>query len=313
MNFVRTVTVDDPKLKCKSGAREQKNTITSYIDGSSIYGSSEDEQKKLRQFQYGLLKVGMYGMLPEDVDGDCVKRNVTDFCLLAGDSRVNEHPGLSAFHTIFVRLHNRIAKQLRRLNIRNRLWNDEKLFQETRKIIAAILQHITYNEWLPLVVGPAATQKYRLKTTFGVMHRYDDNLDTRIINSFSTAAFRYGHSTIPNAWSYGDIYMLLVEMFNSPFYIVDHQGKGLNLIVEGMLKDSSQDTDHIFSDGVKNKLFQNFTVPGLDLAALNIQRGRDHGLPPYNKYRKYCGLTPIGFDGSTPQVRALERVYRGRD
>ncbi|KAK6194471.1 hypothetical protein SNE40_000100 [Patella caerulea] len=309
MNFVRTVTVEDPKLKCKSGAREQKNTITSYIDGSSVYGSSEEQQKKLRQFQNGLLKVGVNDMLSEDVDGDCVKRNATDFCLLAGDSRVNEHPGLSAFHTIFVKLHNRIAKQLRRLNIRNQLWNDEKLFQETRRIIAAILQHITYNEWLPHVVGAAATQKYRIKTTFGVMHRYDNSLDARIINSFSTAAFRYGHSSIPNAWSYGNVSKLLVEMFNSPFFIVDHKGEGLNLIVEGMLKDSSQDTDLTFSDGVKNKLFQNFTVPGLDLAALNIQRGRDHGLAPYNKYRKHCGLKPISFDGSTAQVRALERVY----
>ena len=86
------------------------------------------------------------------------------FCQLLsilGDSRVNEHPGLSAYHIIFVRLHNKIATQLRHLNSRNRLWNDEKIYQESRKIVGAISQTIVYNEYLPKLVGSAATLKYQ--------------------------------------------------------------------------------------------------------------------------------------------------------
>ena len=68
--------------------------------------------------------------------------NFVIFC--AGDTRSNEQPGLTAFHTVWVREHNRLAKELSYLNP---YWDDERLYQEARKINIAEMQHITYNEW----------------------------------------------------------------------------------------------------------------------------------------------------------------------
>ena len=72
------------------------------------------------------------------------------YCFLAGDPRVNEQTVLAMVHTLFVREHNRIAAELGKINPH---WDDETIFQESRHIVAALVQHITYNEFLPMLLG----------------------------------------------------------------------------------------------------------------------------------------------------------------
>lgn len=72
------------------------------------------------------------------------------YCFESGDTRANENLHLTSMHLIWARHHNYIADELKKINSH---WNDEKLFQETKRIVTAQLQQITYNEFLPNVLG----------------------------------------------------------------------------------------------------------------------------------------------------------------
>lgn len=109
-----------------------------------IYGSSNATMNLVRSFTGGKL-------LMEDVNGRQMLPPLTNTCnfkgcLIAGDNRATEQPQMTTMHTIWAREHNRIASILSTLNP---TWNDEIVFQETRRIVVAELQHITYDEYLP--------------------------------------------------------------------------------------------------------------------------------------------------------------------
>ena len=126
------------------------NAITHWPDASNIYGSTEKESREVRDsIDRTLLKAtkrGRFGLtrqlLPQCSDASsntieackesCEER--TRGCSYAGDFRVNEQPGLSTMHTIWVREHNRIAGELGSMNTH---WDGEKVFQETRRIVIA--------------------------------------------------------------------------------------------------------------------------------------------------------------------------------
>ena len=102
-------------------------------------------------------------------------------------------------HTVWMREHNRIA---RFLQFNNPSWDDERLFQETRRIVIAEYQHIIYNEWLPLIVGKELMTTFALwPLSQGYSDQYLDSFDSRVTNEFAAAAFRFGHSLIPSAFS----------------------------------------------------------------------------------------------------------------
>lgn len=114
--------------------------------------------------------------------------------LFPGDARSNENPTLAVTHTVFLREHNRLVKELSYLNP---YWDDERLYQEARRIMTAQMQHITYNEWLPVVIGRDKMQELGLlPLEYGFSQDYDDDVNPSILNEFATAAFRFGHTLI---------------------------------------------------------------------------------------------------------------------
>jgi peroxidase len=204
MSFVRSGAAT--RLNCQLGSREQMNQLTAVIDASMIYGSSSTVQRSLRSLQGGQLLTSSGGsratgaLLPPQATGACNVAGPQSFrqCFRAGDIRVNENVQLTVLQTVFLRLHNSIATRLARINPN---WPDDALFEETRRIVGALLQHFTYNEFLPPILG------HKIMTRFGLLplrrgyfSGYDPNVNPAIFSAFSTAAFRF-HSMVTFAFA----------------------------------------------------------------------------------------------------------------
>lgn len=302
-------------IDCTLGPREQVNMQTAFLDGSHIYGSTEaaSEQVRDRQSGKGLLRVQRRSANPrEDLmpqstaerPSDCLDFTPTTKCFVAGDDRVNQNPVLMSMHTIFVREHNRIATMLHSLNP---TWSDELLFQEARRVVIAQIQHISYNEYLPVLLGQETMNQFKLNPGKGFekLNIYDENMDPRVTNEYAASAGRFGHSMVRTEYSrldstYKSAGVKSFMLRNSYFRandLYDREEGGLESMVRGMLKDplmkvdtwfTTELTQHLFE--VKNSMSQPFHF---DLASINIQRGRDHGISGYTRFRDFCGLAPV--------------------
>jgi hypothetical protein len=199
-------------------------------------------------------------------------------------------------HTLFVRNHNHIAAEMVRVNPH---WNDETVFQEVRHINAALVQHITYNEFLPMVLGKEVMQRHGLiLNKNGYFDGYDPLTNPSVSTGFTSAAFRFGHSLLPSTierWSKSHRYVgsqRLSEMLQQPYDL--YKGGWADNYIMGLINQVAQALDNSMSQEVTNHLFQEPGKKwGLDLAALNIQRGREHGIPSYNVWRDWCGFPKI--------------------
>jgi len=296
MEFVRSMPA--PRAGCTFGPREQVNQITAWQDGSNVYGSDPDEGRKLRLLAGGRLRVtrvqgrDLLPLNPAECSDDARHR----YCFSAGDLRCNEQLELTVLHTVWMREHNRLADQLVQLRPD---WSDETLYQEARRIVIAQMQHITYNEWLPIVLGMNYMQQWGLEPKeTGFSKTYSKDVNPSITNAFATAAFRFGHSLIAGVIESYNIFgtkIKSVPLTKSQFAPYDlYDNLTLETFVRGLTTQKSQDLDSSFSPELTEHLFQQDSEKfGLDLVSLNIQRGRDHGLAPYTKWRKLCGQPPV--------------------
>lgn len=118
-----------------SGQREQINVASGYIDGSGLYGATMKDMQDLRTYISGGVKV-----------------ESCKYCQLNSAS--------GALHRALLQEHNNIGEQLAHLNPD---WSEEDVFFEARRIVTAQIQHISYSEFLPIVLGQETTAKEGLK------------------------------------------------------------------------------------------------------------------------------------------------------
>jgi peroxidase len=281
------------------GVRQQVSEITAYIDASMVYGSDEATAFFLRALDgTGRLKV-----TSSDTQGDLLPPHpaVPGF-FVAGDIRVNEQTGLIAIQTLFIREHNHWADIYKAANPASA---DEEVYQFARLIVSGEIQAITYREFLPVLLGPSAIPPYR---------GYKATVNPTIANEFATAAYRLGHSLLSpqllrlqaDGQPIAAGHLSLADSFFNPGEVTNH---GIDSVLRGLAKQTAQELDGMIIDEVRNFLFGAPGAGGLDLASLNLQRGRDHGLPSYNAMRRALKLRPaVRFQDVNPNAEASGRL-----
>ncbi|XP_037122440.1 eosinophil peroxidase isoform X1 [Syngnathus acus] len=305
--------------------REQINALTAFLDLSQVYGSEPKLALSLRDLNSdGLMRVNdrftdngreLLPFHPLQVNMCATRKRVTNDpnatevpCFIGGDTRVDENIALTSMHTMFLREHNRLARALKRLNPQ---WDSETIYQETRKIMGAYAEVFIIRDYLPHIVGDDA-----MRRLLGRYPGYNSNVDPRISNVFATAAYRFAHLAIqPVLGRLGPDYtqdrqfpsVPLFKAFFTPWRII-FEG-GIDSLVRGLVGGPAKlnTQDHMMVDAIRERLFQFVQHLALDLGSLNMQRSRDHGIPGYNAWRKFCNL-------SEPRNQAeLARVLNNTD
>lgn len=297
-----------PTENCRYKVKEQFNSATAFLDGSVVYASNDEALSNIKKFGSGLLSVHNssalhhHALLPttEQIKNTTLTNSTMcrkdSSCFVSGEPRANENPALLSFHTIWVRYHNILVEKIQSINPH---WKSERLFEEARKIVGALIQMITYRDFLPHLIGKKWMQRFDLSPiTSGYWYGYDSTYNPSIINAFATAAFRYGHSQVTSSFSRMNSYFMNdQEAVNTKnLFTFDPMNNnstvgGFGTILRGLMMDDALKVDTAMTEGLRNHLLKvKGHLFGSDLMAMNIQRGRDHGLPGYNRYRTLCGL-----------------------
>jgi len=299
MSFNRSI-YDTESGTGTNNPRQQINEITAWIDASNVYGSDSERATELRTLDgTGQLKTSAGNLLPFNVNGLPNAGGDGGTLFLAGDVRANEQVG---------------HWQASRIKNANPRFSGDQIYERARAIIGAQMQAITYNEYLPTLLGRNALRPYR---------GYNDEIHAGIANLFSGAVFRYGHSALSpqllrlnadgTTIEAGDL--PLRNAFFAPYRLATEGG--LEPLLRGLASQICQQVDNFIIDDVRNFLFGAPGSGGFDLASLNIQRGRDHGLPSYNDVRAAYGLTRketfAEITNDSDKQAALASVYESVD
>uniref|UniRef100_A0A3B3VJM4 NAD(P)H oxidase (H2O2-forming) n=1 Tax=Poecilia latipinna TaxID=48699 RepID=A0A3B3VJM4_9TELE len=304
------------KLSGQSPGNPRVNSVTAWIDGSSIYGPSSSWSDFLRSFSGGLLKRGSEWNMPNKGGGRNFMWSAPDpstgeygpqGLYELGNAWANENLFTAAEGIIWFRYHNYVAAKLHK---KNPEWSDERLFQNARKTVVATLQNIALYEWLPGFLGDRKLPPYP---------GYQKFVDPGISPEFQAAAMRFGVTMAPPG-----VYMrnktchfrkiTNIDGSKSPAIRLCNSfwkrqsanmktSQDVDELLMGMASQIAEKEDHIVVEDLRDFMYGPLRFSRTDLVALTIQRGRDFGLQSYTETRRALDLPPL--------LRDVAELYGG--
>ena len=179
--------------------------------------------------------------------------------------------------------------------------SDEELFQYARDICVAEYQSIVFNEWLTILLGKGVVS--------AEAYAYDPELSSSLDVFFTTASFRFGHSMVNNVlWLKNSRGYVSKSKLEQTFF--NPSGVNAQTFADylfGAASHEAREIDTKVVDSLRSQLFSGDGIPTHDLVSLNIQRGRDHGLPSYTAARAAFGLPPLY---SCDQISSSEEIRK---
>ncbi|KAM9311860.1 dual oxidase 1-like [Gastrophryne carolinensis] len=311
--------------KSPNSPREQINTVTAWLDGSSIYGPSHSWSDALRSFTGGKLASGSNELfppytkkslpmfkVPDPATGKTGNEGIYSF----GSGMANESPFRQAVDIVWYRYHNNFAEKLSK---KHPEWSDEDLFQNTRKWVTAIYQNIAFYEWLPTF----------LTKTILNYKGYNQYVDPSVSNEFVALAAQMIYTMMPSAvilrnkqchyvnvtGFYGDESKAL-RMCNNYWSRENPNLRNptdIDHLLLGMALQIAEKEDHDMVSDLQDYWYGLVKYSRTDLLATSILHGRDMGLPEYNKVRRYFELPPLTWANiSNSKIKQeLSNLYGG--
>ena len=302
------------------------NKVTHWWDGSQVYGSDQETIDKLRTHSDGKMILGKDGLLPVDPETGVDMAGFND----------NWWVGLGMLHTLFVREHNTICDCLKR---EYPSWGDDDLFQRARLINAALMAKIHTVEWTPAILGHPALQIAMRANWWGLLGEElkdkvgrigDGELLSGIIGSPTdhhaapyylteefVAVYRM-HPLMPDEYKFysvtdGKLLLTkdLFEVSGKRSRSVEEEMKMADLFYSFGISHPGAITLHNYPKLLQTLVRDNGEV--FDLAAVDILRDRERGVPRYNDFRELIGRKRVkSFEDITNNsqwVRELREVY----
>ncbi|CAG9796273.1 unnamed protein product [Diatraea saccharalis] len=280
MNLTRQDTFQERGCVSNTIPAERYNLPTPLLDLSVVYGFTNERERQIREYKDGLLK--------------SEKRNGLDYPpgngTICDEIGANLLPGIYLSAMWFFRKHNHLARELAEINP---CWTDQELFETARYINIAEWQHMFYYEIMAEFLG----RKNALSTgiihdTQGYVNDFDEHYEPGVYHEYVVGSrwfhtFQDGRMDLySNKGEYLGTRPASDNGLRSGVLEVNNTEADLT---QGAFRQPSHKFDYVIEPDMAERVAGDLQT-ALDVSAADISRGRDQGLPPYNQYRKLCGL-----------------------